>query len=138
MAFIEKIDLQKQIETDMLNAVADNDDTAITNAIDQSVGKARDMLSSQFDVATIFAKTGANRHTVLLAHCVAMAIYNLWRFTDPLGVPALRVDGYKEATDWLKGLVAGKYATELPASTGGDVSGGNILFGSNEERENHY
>lgn len=138
MAFIAKTDLLQAITADMLNAVVDNDDTIITRAADEAEAKMTDYLSARYDIDTIFAATGTDRHALALAYCVDIAIYTLWRFTDPLQVPALRVNAYKEAIEWLKGVMAGEIATTLPSTQASDESGGTLLFNSNEKRENQY
>lgn len=138
MAFINKADLQKSITADMLDAVIDGDDTLIDQAADEAVGKMKEYLNGKFDTETIFTATGGDRHPVVLAYAKAITIYNLWKFTDPLGIPSLRKAEYDEAMQWLKDVMSGKIATTLPVATEGTESGGDVLFGSNEARENHF
>ena len=138
MAFLSKTDLQKSITADMLNAVLDGDDTLIDQMCDEAVGKMKERLNGKFDVDTIFAATGDNRHPVVLAYAKDITIYMMWKITDPLGIPSLRKDAYKEAMEWLNDCMSGKIATTLPAATESTESGGDVLFNSNEARENHF
>lgn len=138
MAFIAKADLQKLIKADMLTALLDGDDTVVATAADEAIAKAKEMLSGVYDMDTELAKTGSNRHDLLLTYCIDIAIYNVWRYVDPMAIPKYRVDHYKEAIDWLKGVMKGDYATSLATSTESDESGGPVIFGSNTARDNQY
>lgn len=138
MAFLSKSDLEKSITADMLNAVLDGNDTLIDQMCDEAVGKMKERLNGKFDVDTIFAATGTNRHPVVLAYAKDLTIYMLWKITDPLGIPSLRKDAYKEAMDWLNDCMSGKIATTLPPASVSTESGGDVLFNSNEARANHF
>lgn len=138
MAFLAKTDIERAIKADMLDALLESDDTVITAAADEAEGKASEYLSGNIDIATEFAKTGTDRHKLLLAYCIDIAIYNIWRYIDPMQIPAPRVTAYNEAIEWLKGVMSGDVSTTLTSATEGDESGGTLYFLSNDKRGNHY
>uniref|UniRef100_UPI00321676C8 phage protein Gp36 family protein n=1 Tax=uncultured Draconibacterium sp. TaxID=1573823 RepID=UPI00321676C8 len=137
-SFLSKADLQKSITADMLNAVLDGNDALIDQTCDEAVGKMKERLNGKFDVEAIFTATGAERHPVVLAYAKDLTIYMLWKITDPLGIPSLRKDAYKEAMQWLTDCMNGDMSTTLPTTTEPNESGGDFHFGSNDARNNHY
>jgi phage gp36-like protein len=138
MAFTIKADIQKAIKADMLSELLDGDETVVISSIDEAEAKAREYLSGRFDVATEFAKTGTARHQLLVTYCADIAIFNIWRYIDPVGIPKPRVDAYNEAMEWLKGAMKGTIPTTLTPVSEGDQSGGSLYFNSNDKRQNQY
>jgi phage gp36-like protein len=138
MEYITTTDMAKAIKADMLSELLDGDNTVITAAADEATAKAKEYLSGRFDVATEFAKTGTERHPLLVNYVVDIAIYNIWRYIDPVAIPAPRKAHYDEAMEWLKGAMKGDIPTTLDPLTSGDESGSPLFFGSNPARTNQY
>jgi len=138
MAFLTKSDIQKAIKADMLAALLDSDDTVVTAAIDEAVAKVQNYLSGRYDMKIELAKTGTNRHQLLVVYTGDIAIYNIWRYVDPMQIPARRVAAYDEAMEWLKAAMAGEASTTLTPESDGETSGGTLYFNSNDKRINQY
>lgn len=138
MAFIAKTDIEKAIKADMLAALLDSDDTVVTAAIDEAEAKVQNYLSGRFDMETELAKTGTDRHQLLVVYTGDIAIYNIWRYVDPMQIPARRVAAYEEAMEWLKAAMSGEASTTLTPESDGETSGGTLYFGSNDKRGNQY
>jgi phage gp36-like protein len=136
MAFIAKTDLALSILSDELTEITRNDDTLIAMAIDAAQAEMRTYLFDSYDVDTIFAKTGSNRHQLLVQLLADMAIYFLVARLQAGQDISDREARYKRAVAWLKQAQSSETYSDLPRR----ISTAQTIFtvGSNTKRPNYY
>lgn len=113
MAFLNKDDLALSIDLNEVDAITNNDETIVTNAIDAAVGEARGKLYNSFDVDTIFNKTGDSRNQMLLQVCVDIAVYRLVASNQAGQDIEDRETRYLAAKTWLTDCRDGKDYPDL-------------------------
>ncbi len=136
MAFLEKQDFDSRIYAEILDAITRQDDTIVEVMIDVAIGEMKGYLSARYDVETIFAQSGNNRHPVVLEFAKDIALYHLHSIHDPATIPQIRIDRYNRAIEWLKEVNKGHINPDLPVSN--DPKTKYVAYGSNPKRENHY
>lgn len=114
MAFIAKADMKLSILTEELEQITRGDNTLIATAISAAEAEMRAYLYDSYDVDTIFAETGADRHQLLVKFCVDIAVWGIVAATQAGIALDDRKARYDRACAWLK-MVAkmGTYA-DLP------------------------
>jgi phage gp36-like protein len=134
--FITKEELNTHLYDEQLTAIAGDDDTLITAAIDGAVAEAKGYLH-KYDKAVIFAKVGTERNALLVIFVKDIAVWHFINLCNAGTDFKVRQDRYKAAIDWLKSVQAGDVVPdlELPAPVEG-VSGG-YAWGSLPKRGNH-
>lgn len=135
MAFINKVDYGTAIENNILDDITESDDSLISVANNAAIEMMKGYLSSRFDVAAIFSKTGDDRNPVVLMYAIDIALYDLHRRINPRKVPVHRSERYKSAKEWLIDISSGIVNPDLPVPQSGNKE--YILFGSNTKRSNH-
>jgi phage gp36-like protein len=138
MAFLLKTDILKEIRSEELAQITRSDDTIINYSIDVSISEMKSYLTSHYDVNSIFAETGSNRHALLLNFGVDIAIYIMVSTALPGQDLEDRRARYKRAIDWLKQLSEGKVATDLPKLATTDTPNSRGSVGEHNKRNNYY
>lgn len=133
--YIDKTDLEKHIESELLNALDfSSDDSMIITACAQAVGQLRSYLTAKYDIIEELAKTTSARDEMLVMIAKDLAIYHIWTYVDPASIPSARKDRYNAAIDYLKGAQSGGVTINIPSNeTFSPIAGG-----SNPKRVNHY
>lgn len=136
--FIVTTDYDASINSEILNAITRSDPAIIEVAEDRAIEEMKGYLTSRYDVDNIFNKTGSARHNLVLMFAIDMALYHLHSIHNPAKLPEIRVQRYERAIEWLKQVSKGMINPEgLPILTLQDEKG-QLLFGSNPKRGNHY
>jgi len=134
--YIDKTDLGKQIQEDLLSGLDfSGDDSSIITACAQAVGQLRSYLAARYDIATELAKTGTARDELLLMICKDLAIYHIWTYNDASNIPGSRKERYTAAIDYLKDAQKGGATVNIGVAT---TVFSPVGYGSNVKRSNHY
>ncbi len=135
MAFIEKSDYADVIRENILDDITEVNDNIITSCQKRAISFLKGYLNSRYDVNAIFSKTGDDRSSEVLGYAKDITVYYLHRQVNARKIPIERSEAYKEALDWLRGVLAGEINPDLPKTSG--ESKDFIQFGSNPKRSNH-
>lgn len=136
MAFITRDDYLSVIDDHQLSEVTRFNDGRLPMAEGKAVSFATGHLNNRFDTDAIFEQVGADRHPMILHHCLCISLYYLHLVISPDAVPQNILDGYVEAKDWFESVSAGKVnPPDLPMFEDGERDF--IRYGSNTRRDNH-
>lgn len=136
MAFITKTDLYPFILQDELDEITRGDDTFVESAISAAVAEMRTYLYDSYDVDTIFAKTGNDRHALLVNFAADIAIWFLIARSQAGQAIDDRKARYDRAVAWLKQAQKSQTYSDLERREENVQK--HISYGSNEKRKNHY
>lgn len=139
MAFITKSDLASHYYTEKIDVITRGDDMKVDTAIDAAIAETKGYLGA-FDTDAIFATTDKSRHALLLTFTKDIAIWHLIVICNAGADIELRQARYERAIKWLEKVQKGDIAADLPTAKDddGNATGGTILFGSNDQRTNHF
>lgn len=138
MAFITVEDLKTHYYDEHADIVTRNDETIIIAAIDAAVQEAKSYLAA-YDRKAIFAQSGENRNALLLTFVKDIAVWHFINLCNAGTELELREKRYNRAVDWLKAVQRGDVSPDLQKVECGDKpSGGNIIFGSNQKKNQHF
>jgi len=137
MAFIEKADYGDAINENILDDITGDVDSKLDSAEEKAIAFMKGYLNNRYDVASIFAETGNDRHPVVLMYAVDISLYYLhrllaWRYT-----PKFRTERYNEAKDWLMKISNLEINDPLLPVVADDTTREYVHFGSNPRRANH-
>jgi len=136
MAFITRNDYQSVIDDHVLSEVLRFDDTKLATAEKNAIQFAKGHLNARYDVATIFEQEDEDRHSLVLLHCLNIAVWFLHQPMSGDQIAQTVLDAYVEAKDWFEGINKGIINDpDLPVFT--DGSRDFILYGGNTKRDNH-
>jgi len=136
--FITLDDYTASINAEILNSLTRNDPAIIEVAEDRAIDEMKGYLTSRYKVDDIFNKSGNHRHNLILMMAIDMALYHLHSIYNPVKLPEIRVQRYERAVEWLKQVSKGLINPEgLPILTPQNEKG-QLLFGGNKKRGNHY
>jgi phage gp36-like protein len=136
--FIELTDYPAVIHSEILTALTRGDNTIIEDAEDRAVEEMKGFLTSRYDVDQIFNATGTNRNKLILQYTLDIAIYRLHLIHNPQKMPESRVVLYEQALEWLKQVSKGNInPKDLPVLMPQNIHG-QLLYGSNNKRNNHF
>lgn len=137
MAFIDKTDLLNYIRQNKLDDITDFDDNKLDAAIEDMEEYMKGFLSARFDVAVIFAQTGAARNPVIKMYMCDLVLYHLHKLINWRKIPEFRKERQQEAKEWLQDVQAGLInppSLPVPADGAADY----IKFGGNAKLDNSY
>jgi phage gp36-like protein len=100
-------DLKTHLYGEQITVISRNDSDLMDSAINAAEGEAKGYLS-RYDIAVIFAKTGATRDETLLMFLKDIATWNFITLANANADMDFRESRYKQAVAWLKGVQAGK------------------------------
>jgi len=136
--FLTKDDFVGSIKGNLLDQITEFDDDHIKRAIELAIEQMKGYLSARYDVDAIFDEDQdpEDRNPVIVAYCIDIALYHLYRLLPSHKVPDMRTDRYYEAKEWLEGVMECKInPPNLPVPDSGDKN--YIKFGGNDKRDNH-
>jgi phage gp36-like protein len=137
--FINTADLNSSLYPEIKQAIARGQDTIVELHINEALSYIQSRLSTKYDILTEFAKTGEDRHPLLVKYAKDIAIYFLYDL--PESIPLKRVKAYEDAIKWLDDLNKGfaVLAGVDPAPISDDHPPlGSIVVDSNEKRRNEF
>jgi phage gp36-like protein len=136
MAFVSKADLYAKILQDELDEITRGDDTLVTQALRSAEAEVRGYLFDTFDVDVIFAKTGTERHDLLVDFGADIAIYLLVSRLQAGQDIADRERRYDRAVAWLKAASKTEHYNDLPRREATKQT--HIVYGSLPKRNNRF
>lgn len=136
MAFLLEADLYAKILQEELDEITRGDDTLVLQAIRSAEAEMRGYLFDTFDVDVIFAKTGTERHDLLIDFGADMAIYLLVSRLQAGQDVADRETRYNRAIAWLKAASKTQHYNDLPRREATQQT--HIVYGSLPKRNNRF
>lgn len=139
--FLTTADLDTSLYPEIKQAISRGQQAIVEHHINEALSYIESRLRAKYDISGEFAKTGTDRHPLLLKYVKDIAIYYLYDL--PETIPAKRVKAYEDGVKWLDDLVRG-YAVLAgvpPApedDSGIQVKTGNITLESEPKRSNFF
>jgi phage gp36-like protein len=140
MTFLETPDFTKQIKTDVLERIIQQDYAVLADAELSAISEMQSYLGVRLDVAQIFAQNGPARHPLVVMFCVDILLYHIHSRLNPNQIPQLRIDRYEAAVAWCRQAGAGTLYTDLPPKpeTETPAAAGNIIYSGPAKRNNEF
>lgn len=117
--FISKADYKPQIRADVLNQVleaADEDEDAILDMAElEAMALVTNYLGNRYEMDTEYAKSGDQRHKVLLRMCKVIVIYLIYERVPDDMVPERVVNNYNDVMKMLDDAKEGE--DDIPGLT---------------------
>lgn len=126
--------MKTHLHQEDVDAISRGDDTLMTAAIDTAMQEAKGYLS-KYDKAVIFETTGTERNALLLTFLKDIAAWHFLVICNAGSDYKIRQDRYDRAVSWLKAVQRGDISPDLPAA---ETDKGTIIFGSNEQKGQHF
>ncbi len=138
MSFIVSTDYPATIHAEILTAITRNNSTVITDCENNAIDQVKGYLNARYDVDSIFSQTGVNRSKTILQYVLDIAIYRMHIAHNPQKITEARIALYEQALADLGKIQAGKINPPgLPVLTPQNDKG-QLQFGSNTKRNNHF
>ena len=137
MPFLTKDELKTHLYGEQVETIDRGDDTLAQSAIDGAIAEAKSYLK-KYDVAAAFAQTSDNRNALLLIFVKDMAVWHFINLANPATDIDLREKRYNAAIAWLKGVQKGDISPDLPEKEITEETPGDIIYGSNPKRNQHF
>lgn len=134
--FLIKTDLYTKILQDELDEITRSDDTLVSQALSAAESEMRGYLFDTFDVDTIFAASGGNRHSLLIDMGADIAIYIIVSRVPAGQDIEDRTARYDRAVKWFKAAAKTESYNDLPRRTATKQT--HISYGSNKKRPNYF
>ena len=134
MVFLTQDDFSLLIKSDNLEAVIRSNPLVLEKAEQASIAEMQSYLAGRYDVGAVFAETGTARNPVLVMYGCDIALYHLHASFSPVKIPAIRVERYQTALDWLKMAAKGQLVLDLPTiEEGSPTSGANWGYSATKD-----
>ncbi len=114
MIFLTKSDFGGQIKIHTLDRVVNNNDAILDQVELFAISEMEGFLRPRYDVAAIFAATGAARSPIIVMLAVDMLLYHLFSRLNPDQIPDIRTNRYESAIEYLTMVAGGKLSPDLP------------------------
>lgn len=138
MAFITVEELKTHYYRETVDLITRQDDTIVVAAIDGAIQEAKGYLGA-YDREAVFAKAAAERNALLLIFVKDIAVWHFITLSNAGTDYQARENRYNRAVDWLKSVQRGDVSPDLPKKEeDGKPTGGNIIFGSNAKKNQHF
>lgn len=132
--FLSNEEMKTHLHQEDVDVISRGDDTLMTAAIDTAMQEAKGYLS-KYDKAVIFETTGKSRNALLLTFLKDIAAWHFLVICNAGSDYKIRQDRYDRAVSWLKAVQRGDISPDLPAA---ETDKGTIIFGSNEQKGQHF
>ena len=137
--YITREDYPSAIRGEFIDRVVGDDPQILEIVEDQAIEEMRGYLSGRYQIDAEFAKTGDDRHSLVLMFAKDIAIYHLCSIREGL-MTQTRIDRYDRAVKWLEGVQKGDVTVEgldrLEEEEGGARS--EFQMKSNPKRVNRF
>lgn len=137
--FITPSELDNVIYAHVMDDISAHDTGSVESSIDAAVDEVKSYLSSRYDVATIFSKTGTERNALVMEQVKTIAVWNLIRLSNSELIYQQWRERYDRVIEYLKQVADGSITPDLPLIT--DTDGKPVIrqrFGSNEKFQHNY
>jgi len=132
--FLSNEEMKTHLHQEDVDVISRGDDTLMTAAIDTAMQEAKGYLS-KYNKAVIFETTGTERNALLLTFLKDIAAWHFLVICNAGSDYKIRQDRYDRAVSWLKAVQRGDISPDLPAA---ETDKGTIIFGSNEQKGQHF
>ncbi len=142
MAYLTPAEMNTHLYTELQNAITDNNDAIVEQAIATAMDEARGYLT-KYDIDDEFDNSSSGSGNKKLYSVVKdIAAWHIIRLANPNIDYGFREDLYKYAVDWLKMVQSGRTDPKLPLlpdnSSGNSQGGSGITWDSNPKRRNQF
>lgn len=141
MAYLEVEEMTTHIYEEDMDTISHGDDAAMMSAIDAAIEEVQGYLT-KYDAGKIFAARGKERNPILLLFVKDIAAWHFCNICNAGVDIEMREKRYDRAIEWLKNN-QNRQNPNLPAAP--EQPGrqecrccGEIAFGSNRKRDNHF
>lgn len=134
---IELSDIKTHLYDEIVDTIIREDEDILQGSIDAAISEAKGYLGD-YDVESIFTKTDADRHPLLLIFLKDIAVWHFLNLSNPSADLELRKTRYERAIAWLTGVQKGEITPDLPLKESGADQEGSLRSGSNSSRINQY
>ncbi len=142
--FLEKAELNTVATEEIINRIINNNNTIVTDIIDESIDLMSTYLYEYYDTENIFNKTGTNRNKTVLKHLKGIVIHEIY-IRRTIEFNEVAKSRYDEAMLWLDKVSEGKIKPPLPpktVDTNGDGTPDTpvqfMKLGSRKNYKNHF
>lgn len=136
MAFLISGDLNAVILPQELTEITRGDTAMVAAALDAACEQMKAWLHDSYDVDVIFAKTGTERHALLVRHGCDIAVYFLVARNQAGQELEDRRERYDRAIRWLKEVQKSETYSSLERRA--ETAQKHITYGSNTKRSNYF
>ncbi|WP_283127289.1 DUF1320 domain-containing protein [Bacteroides clarus] len=141
MAYLEIEEMTTHIYEEDMDVISHGDDAAMMSAIDAAIEEVQGYLT-KYDTGKIFAARGKERNPILLLFVKDIAAWHFCNICNAGVDIGMREKRYDRAIEWLRNN-QNRQNPNLPAAP--ERPGrqecrhcGEIAFGSNRKRDNHF
>lgn len=134
MAFIDKTDLTRYVDSSTIDQLTDNDDTLVDEAILDAQDRVKEIIQARYDIDAEFAKLTTARNRSLLKHTINIAIYFLFQRLYTNVLPEGRIEAFEQAETWLKDVYAGRVMVDMTKNDETNEEGWPLRWGSNTKK----
>lgn len=134
--YLDINDLKYGIHGEMLNVITRYAENA-EQAISEAQSEVESYLTARYDIRAEFAKTGSQRSPLVIRLVRDVALYNCFKISNPVNMPEVRRDAYRDTIAFLKDVQAERASIDaLTRRTGTTGTSSYVSFGGNRKRNN--
>lgn len=134
--YLDINDLKHGIHGEMLNVITRYAENA-EQAISEAQSEVESYLTARYDIRAEFAKTGSERSPLVIRLVRDVALYNCFKISNPVNMPEVRRDAYRDTIAFLKDVQAERASIDaLTRRTGTTGTSSYVSFGGNRKRNN--
>lgn len=134
MAFIDKTDLTRYVDSSTIDQLTDNDDALVDEAILDAQDRVKEIIQARYDIDAEFAKLTTARNRSLLKHTINIAIYFLFQRLYTNVLPEGRIEAFEQAETWLKDVYSGRVMVDMAKNDEINEEGWPLRWGSNTKK----
>lgn len=112
--FLLKEDFYSQIRQLRFEQMTEDSTLVIQQATNEAVAIVKSYLFTLYDTDTVFAQTGTDRDTLVMAWCKNVAIFILHKRLPQAMIPPNVQVSYEDTLRMLEKIATGKIAADLP------------------------
>lgn len=112
--YLTQNDLDLQLKPALQQQLTGGSSTLPEEAENVALAQVRSYLAGLYDVDTLYAQTGADRHPMLVQVVASIALHHLFARVNPANLPSHHRQRYDEAIAWLEAVVRGERTAGLP------------------------
>lgn len=140
MAYLEIEEMTTHIYEEDMDTISHGDDAAMMSAIDAAIEEVQGYLT-KYDTGKIFAARGKERNPILLLFVKDIAAWHFCNICNAGVDMEMREKRYDRAVEWLRNN-QNRQNPNLPAAPSAHTERcplhGEIAFGNNRKRDNHF
>lgn len=136
--YLTREDLTKGIYGEILTTIARSDDN-VAQATSEAQAEVESYLTARYDIRAEWNRTGDARNQMVVKLVRDIALYNCYGISNPVNMPEIRRDKYKDAIAYLKEVQSERASIDGLSRLESSPAGSNyVRFGGNRKRKNQY